>query len=40
MRCFAALSMTRLESTSRCHAERSATESKYLIPGPMRNITN
>ena len=32
MRCFASLRMTRPESTSRCHAERSATESKHLIP--------
>ena len=32
MRCFAALSMTRPESTSRCHAERSETEPKHLIP--------
>ena len=32
MRCFATLSMTRQERTHRCHAERSAAESKYLIP--------
>ena len=31
MRCFATLSMTRQESTHRCHAERSEAESKYLI---------
>ncbi len=32
MRCFATLSMTRQESTHRCHAERSEAESKHLIP--------
>ena len=47
MRCFAALSMTRQESTHRCHAEPfgfaqdklRAAESKHLIPWPVRNIT-